>query len=183
MFAGANLTAALNPKESIGASGIDRNPLVENSLRQRIRVGSNPFTRSAKCMLCHLGPEQTDHSINISHGLLKNNAEFEYPTPPVVRDPTRLPVTTFADGLLPAPEPSGPSRAVGGLILAEEVGEGRGAGRGGGRAAQLCDASTIPPRRGTTGSSRSRATSRFGDQGVYNIGLRPSRRRLGSWRQ
>ena len=154
------------------ASGIDRNPLITNSLGQQIRVGSNPFTRSAKCMLCHLGPEQTDHSINISHGLLKNDAEFEYPTPPVVRDPTRLPVTTFADGLLPAPEPSGQSRAVGGLILAEEVGEG-----------PAQDAVEVEPRNfasfddpATPWDDRIIAQPgnfAFGDQGVYNIGLRP----------
>ena len=106
LFAGGNLTAGLAASESVDPqSGIDRNPLVKNSLGQAIRVGSNPFTRSAKCMLCHLGPEQTDHSINISHGLLKNDAEFEYPTPPTVADPTTPP--TFADGRLPAPEPSG----------------------------------------------------------------------------
>ena len=172
MFAGANLTAALRPDQSVGSAGIDRNPLITNSLGQRIRVGSNPFTRSAKCMLCHLGPEQTDHSINISHGLLKNDAEYEYPTPPVVRDPTRLPVTTFADGLLPAPEPSGQSRAVGGLILAEEVGEG-----------PAQDAVEVEPRNfasfddpATPWDDRIIAQPgnfAFGDQGVYNIGLRP----------
>jgi hypothetical protein len=84
-------------------------------------------------MLCHLGPEQTDHSINISHGLLKNDAEFEYPSPPVVLDPTTPP--TFEDGFLPAPEPSGSSRTVGGLILAEEIAETPG--RGGSRASQF----------------------------------------------
>jgi cytochrome c peroxidase len=171
LFAGANLTAALNPAQSVDPiSGRDRNPLITNSLGQQIRVGSNPFTRSAKCMLCHLGPEQTDHSINISHGLLKNDAEFEYPTPPTVADPT-FPAT-FADGRLPSPEPSGSSRAVVGLILEEEVGEG---------VAQ--DAVEVEPRDfqvfddpATPWDDRIIAQESnfgFGDQGVYNIGVRP----------
>ena len=74
-------------------------------------------------MLCHLGPEQTDHSINISHGLLKNDAEFEYPVPPSVTGSRPLPRRS-PTALLPAPEPSGSSRTVVGLILEEEVGEG-----------------------------------------------------------
>jgi hypothetical protein len=123
-------------------------------------------------MLCHLGPEQTDHRINISHGILKNDAEFEYPTPPVVPDPTTIPVTTFDDGLLPAPEPSGGSRTVVGLILEEEVGEG---------VAQ--DAVEVEPRDfqvfddpATPWDDRiiaQESNFAFGDQGVYNIGLRP----------
>lgn len=170
LFAGANLTAALASAQSVGASGRNRNPLVTNTLGQQIRVGSNPFTRSAKCMLCHLGPEQTDHSINISHGLLKNDAEFEYPTPPFVADPTTP--QTFEDGLLPAPEPSGSSRTVVGLILAEEVGEG---------VAQ--DAVEVEPRDfavfddpATPWDDRivaQESNFAFGDQGVYNIGVRP----------
>jgi len=170
LFAGANLTAALAPGQSVGSSGRDRNPLITNTVGQSIRVGSNPFTRSAKCMLCHLGPEQTDHSINISHGLLKNDAEFEYPVPPAVPDPTTP--ATFADGLLPAPEPSGSSRTVVGLILEEEVGEG---------VAQ--DAVEVEPRDfkvfddpATPWDDRiiaQESNFAFGDQGVYNIGLRP----------
>jgi hypothetical protein len=121
-------------------------------------------------MLCHLGPEQTDHSINISHGLLKNDAEFEYPNPPAVLDPTTP--ATFADGMLPAPEPSGSSRTVVGLILEEEVGEG---------VAQ--DAVEVEPRDfaviddpATPWDDRivaQESNFAFGDQGVYNIGLRP----------
>ncbi|RPH38850.1 MAG: hypothetical protein EHM91_13245, partial [Planctomycetota bacterium] len=121
-------------------------------------------------MLCHLGPEQTDHSINISHGVLKNDAEFEYPVPPAVPDPT-IPAT-FADGLLPAPEPSGSSRTVVGLILEEEVGEG---------VAQ--DAVEVEPRDfqvfddpATPWDDRivaQESNFAFGDQGVYNIGVRP----------
>jgi hypothetical protein len=123
-------------------------------------------------MLCHLGPEQTDHSINISHGLLKNDAEFEYPVPPAVPDPTTTPVTTFADGLLPAPEPSGSSRSVVGLILEEEVGEG---------VAQ--DAVEVEPRDFVVFDDpltpwddsivSQESNFGFGDQGVYNIGTRP----------
>ncbi len=167
LFAGANLTAALAPGQTVGASGRDRNPLITNSVGQSIRVGSNPFTRSAKCMLCHLGPEQTDHSINIAHGLLKNDAEFEYPVPPEVPDPTTP--ATFPPNLvgpfagistLPAPEPSGSSRTVVGLILEEEVGEG---------VAQ--DAVETEPRDFQVFDDP--ANFAFGDQGVYNIGVRP----------
>jgi cytochrome c peroxidase len=171
LFAGANLTAALAPGQSVDPrSGRDRNPPITNTVGQTIRVGSNPFTRSAKCMLCHLGPEQTDHSINISHGLLKNDAEFEYPVPPTVPDPTTP--ATFIGGLLPAPEPSGSSRTVVGLILEEEVGEG---------VAQ--DAVEVEPRDfqvfddpATPWDDRIVAQEgnfAFGDQGVYNIGVRP----------
>ena len=157
LFAGGNLTAAL-------PVGSPRNP---NGF------GSNPFTRSAKCMLCHLGPEQTDHSINISHGLLKNNAEFEYPTPPFATDPGAPNNCFFEDCLLPAPEPSGSSRTVAGLILSEEVSEG-----------PPQDAVEVEPR--NFASADNPATPwddavvaqaenfAFGDQGIYNIGLRPS---------
>jgi cytochrome c peroxidase len=170
MFAGANLTAALAPGDAVGVLGINRNPQITNSLGQTIRVGSNPFTRSAKCMLCHLGPEQTDHSNSIAHGILKNDAEFEYPTPPAVADPSTP--DTFADGLLPAPEPSGSSRIVAGLILAEEVGEG-----------PAQDAVEVEPRGFMTFDDpdtpwddrvvAQQSNFAFGDQGVYNIGLRP----------
>ena len=165
IFAGANLTAALQP-------GSPRNPrhaiTRADGSPMQIAVGSNPFTRSAKCMLCHLGAEQTDHSINISHGLLKNDAEFEYPTPPFVADPDNI----FGDGRLPAPEPSGLFKAVGGLILAEEVEE------------TPQDAVEVEPRNfamfddpATPWDDRVVAQPgnfAFGDQGVYNIGLRPN---------
>ena len=167
LFAGANLTAALAP-------GSPRNPVytitTESGEELEIAVGSNPFTRSAKCMLCHLGPEQTDHSINIAHGLIKGGAEFEYPTPPVLPDPSTPSV--FLDGLLPAPEPSGSSRTVTGLILSEEVAEG---------AAQ--DAVEVEPRDFATFDNPAtpwddrvvaqESSFAFGDQGIYNIGLRP----------
>jgi cytochrome c peroxidase len=171
LFAGANLTAALAPAQSVGASGRDRNPERTNSIGQTIRVGSNPFTRSAKCMLCHLGPEQTDHSINISHGLLKNDAEFEFPVPPAVPDPTSP--ATFADGVLPAPEPSGSSRTVVGLILEEEVGEGvaQDAVETEPRDFQVFDDLATPWDDRIVAQESNFA---FGDQGVYNIGVRPS---------
>jgi len=181
LFAGGNLTAALNPSQSVGQSGRDRNPphtiLTENGNSIQIRVGSNPFTRSAKCMLCHLGPEQTDHSINISHGILKNDAEFEYPVPPQVPDPDEI-FAPEADGpfagmsMLPAPEPSGSSRAVAGLILSEEVSEG-----------PPQDAVEVEPRNFATFDDPAtpwddriisqQSNFAFGDQGIYNIGVRP----------
>jgi hypothetical protein len=72
-------------------------------------------------MLCHLGPEQTDHSINIAHGLLKGDAEFEFPSPPSTGLSYTGPGGTTIE--IPAPEPPGPLAVVGGLILAEEVDE------------------------------------------------------------
>jgi len=157
IFAGGNATAALAPDQAVDpVSGVNRNPL---------GFGSNPFTRTARCMLCHLGPEQTDHSINISHGVIKGDAEFEFPTPPSVIDPRGIEV--------PAPEAPGPIAAVGGLILAEEVTEG---------AAQ--DAVEVEPRNfatfddpSTPWDDRNVAQPKrfsFGDQGIYNIGVRPN---------
>jgi hypothetical protein len=180
LFAGANLTAALAPAQSVGASGRDRNPVhtiarYDGTLLD-IRVGSNPFTRSAKCMLCHLGPEQTDASINIDHGLLKNDAEFEFPTPPQVFDPLRIFAPNAAGpfagiSTLPAPEPSGSSKTVPGLILAEEI------------AGAPQDAVEVEPRNmavldrlDTPWDDRlisQPGNFAFGDQGMYNIGLRP----------
>lgn len=162
IFAGANLTAAL-------PVGSTRNPA---------GFGANPFTRNSRCMLCHLGPEQTDHSINISHGLLKGDAEFEFPTPPTVPDPGAPGNCTFPDCLLPAPEPPGPLAAVTGLILSEEVFEG---------AAQ--DAVEVEPRSfamvdnpATPWDDRIVAQPSFfafGDQGIYNVGVRPSGEDIG----
>jgi hypothetical protein len=137
VFAGANLTAAL-------PVGSPRNPA---------GVGSNPFLRTARCMLCHIGPEQTDHSVNISHGLIKGGAEYELPIPPT------------------SPEPTGPFATVGGLVLAEEIAE----------TAQ--DVVELEPRdMGLVDDPSTPWDERvvsvpsgfaFGDQGVYNIGLRP----------
>jgi hypothetical protein len=162
IFAGSNATAALAPGEAVDpVSGINRNPA---------GLGSNPFARTSRCMLCHLGPEQTDHSINISHGVIKGDAEVEFPTPPSVIDPFGTEV--------PAPEPPGPIAAVGGLILSEEVSEG---------AAQ--DAVEVEPRNfatfdifSTPWDDRIVAQPKrftFGDQGVYNIGVRPNAEDIG----
>jgi hypothetical protein len=180
IFAGANLTAALDPAQSVGLSGRDRNPphtiTRYDGTPVTIRVGSNPFTRSAKCMLCHLGPEQTDASINIDHGLLKNDAEFEFPTPPQVPDPNRIFAPNVAGpyagiSTLPSPEPSGSSKTVPGLILSEEI-EG-----------SPQDAVEVEPRNmavlddpATPWDDRiisQPSNFAFGDQGMYNIGLRP----------
>ncbi|OFV89401.1 MAG: hypothetical protein A3J75_00430 [Acidobacteria bacterium RBG_16_68_9] len=138
VFSGANLTAAL-------PAGSARNPT---------GVGSNPFLRTARCMLCHFGPEGTDHSINVSHGLVKSAPEYELPIPPT------------------SPEPTGPFRAVGGLILADEVEE------------PAQDVVEVEPR--DMGMADDPATPwderivsvpsafAFGDNGIYNIGLRPA---------
>jgi len=165
IFAGANLTAAL-------PVGSTRNP---------DGFGSNPFTRTARCMLCHLGPEQTDHSINIAHGLIKGDAEFEFPSPPQVPDPGAPGNCSFDDCLLPAPEPPGRIAAVGGLILAEEVEETPQDAveveplnfatfdiLADDPATPWIDESTFDDRIIAQPSAFA-----FGDQGVYNVGLRP----------
>jgi len=137
IFAGANLTAAL----PVGSA---RNP---------DGVGSNPFLRTARCMLCHIGPEQTDHSVNISHGLLKGGAEYELPLPYL------------------SPEPTGAFNFVPGLILEEELAE------------TPQDVIEVEPRDMAMVDDPATAWDEsviavpsafaFGDQGVYNIGLRP----------
>ncbi|MFA5111778.1 MAG: hypothetical protein WC443_10265, partial [Desulfobaccales bacterium] len=166
VFAGGNLTAAL-------PAGSPRNPIVNHN-GTPVALGSNPFARTARCMLCHLGPEQTDHSINISHGLIKIDAEIEFPTPPTVPEPTGAYGTelTGVAGTAPAPEPPGPIAAVGGLILAEEVAE----------TAQ--DVVEVEPRNFATFDNPNtpwddRIVAQpgffaFGDQGIYNVGLRPN---------
>jgi cytochrome c peroxidase len=182
IFMGSNLTAALPPGEpGVEGGPGNRNPTSivtnEDGDSIEIAVGSNPFSRSARCMLCHLGPEQTDHSINISHGLLKGDAEFEFPDPPFVPDPGYQVVgggvaPLFTDGNLPAPEAPGPNQVVGGLILSEEVEE------------TPQDAVEVEPRDFATFDdpatwwddavvAQQRRFS-FGDQGIYNLGLRPS---------
>ncbi len=180
IFMGANLTAAL-PAGAPGAPGgaANRNPTFTINAPSGnvvdIPVGSNPFSRSARCMLCHLGPEQTDHSINISHGLLKGDAEFEFPSPPVVDDPGSLGGTQpdlFPDGTVNAPESPGKIQVVGGIILAEEVTEG-----------MPQDAVEVEPRDFATFDDPltwwddsvigQQQRFSFGDQGIYNIGVRP----------
>jgi cytochrome c peroxidase len=138
VFSGANLTAAL-------PIGSPRNPT---------GVGSNPFLRTARCMLCHFGPEGTDHSINVSHGLVKSAPEYELPLP------------------FNSPEPTGPFRAVGGLILADEVEE------------PAQDVVEVEPRdMGVVDDPATPWDERvvsvpsafaFGDNGIYNIGVRPA---------
>lgn len=180
IFMGANLTAALGTAgPGVPGGPENRNPTFSITNDEgdsiEIPVGSNPFARSARCMLCHLGPEQTDHSINIAHGLLKGDAEFEFPTPPIVPDPGSLGGTQpdlFADGMVPAPEAPGRIQVVGGLILSEEVTEG-----------MPQDAVEVEPRDfatfddpATWWDDRVIAQQRrfsFGDQGIYNIGVRP----------
>jgi cytochrome c peroxidase len=182
IFMGGNLTAAL-PPGAVGTPGGpgNRNPTYEitneNGDTVQISVGSNPFARTARCMLCHLGPEQTDHSINISHGLLKGDAEFEFPTPPFVADPGAPDNCVFSNCLLPAPEPPGTIKAVGGLILAEEVEE------------TPQDAVEVEPRNFATLDDPAtpwddRVVAQpgrfsFGDQGIYNLGLRPNSEDIG----
>jgi cytochrome c peroxidase len=153
IFMGANLTAAL-------PTGSARNPA---------GFGSNPFARTSRCMICHLGPEQTDHSINIAHGLLKGDAEFEFPTPQTVVDP-------FGQ-VVPAPEPPGPIKVVTPTILEEEI------------AGTAQDIVEVEPRNFNVLGREipgipfvSLQVQRivaaptifaFGDQGIYNLGLRP----------
>jgi len=175
IFAGANLTAALRP-------GATRNPEVtitnEAGTDITIAVGSNPFARTSRCMLCHLGPAQTDHSNTIAHGIIKGDAEFEFPVPPQVADPRGNMGATpdecfFSDCLLPAPESPGIIAAVGGLVLAEEVAE------------TSQDAVEVEPVNfNATGSLVERIIAApdgfaFGDQGIYNVGLRPDSEDIG----
>ena len=126
--------------------------------------------RTARCSLCHIGPEQTDHSANISHGLLKGDAEFEFPTPPT----TGL-FYTGPSGLtieIPSPEPPGPIAAVGGLILAEEIEETpQDAVEVEPRDFAVVDNPATPWDDSAVGQPSNFA---FGDQGMYNVALRPS---------
>jgi hypothetical protein len=138
-------------------------------------------------MLCHLGPEQTDHSINIAHGIIKGDAEFEFPSPPQWVDPGAPNNCAFADCLLPAPEPPGRIAAVGGLILAEEVEETPQDAveveplnfaaldiTADDPATPWFDESTFDDRIISQPSAFA-----FGDQGIYNVGLRPNAEDLG----
>jgi hypothetical protein len=138
IFAGANLTAAL----PVGSA---RNPTGE---------GSNPFLRTGRCMICHLGPEQTDHTNNVNAGLLLSGTEFEFPTPPT------------------APEPTGPFRLVTGIPLAEEVEENAQDGvEVENRNFAVVDDPNTPWDDRVIGVPGAIA---FQDNGVYNIGVRPT---------
>jgi hypothetical protein len=137
IFAGANLTAAL----PIGP----RNPA---------GMGSNPFLRTGRCMICHLGPEQTDHTNNVNAGLLLSGTEFEFPSPQL------------------APEPTGPFRLVTGMPLAEEVAENAQDGvEVENRNFNLVDDPLTPFDDRQIGVPSAIA---FQDNGVYNIGVRPT---------
>lgn len=138
IFAGANLTAAL----PVGSA---RNPA---------GMGSNPFHRTGRCMICHIGPEQTDHTNNVNAGLLQGNTEFEFPVPPT------------------APEPTGPFRLITGIALGEEVIENAQDGvEVENRNFAIQDDPATPWHEGQIGSPSAIA---FQDNGVYNIGVRPT---------
>jgi hypothetical protein len=137
IFSGANLTAAL-------PTGSPRNPT---------GVGSNPFLRTGRCMLCHLGPEQTDHTNNVNAGLIHSDTEFELPPPG-------------------EPEPTGQSRTITGPILAEEVEENAQDGvEVENRNFAVVDDPATPFDERVIGSPNGIA---FQDNGVYNIGVRPT---------
>ncbi|HEY5921492.1 MAG TPA: hypothetical protein VIV11_07465, partial [Kofleriaceae bacterium] len=137
IFSGANLTAAL----PVGSA---RNPAGH---------GSNPFLRTARCMLCHLGPEQSDHTISVNHGLILSNTEFE------LTDPG-------------APEPTGPFKTVSGFLLEEEIAEVAQDGvEVENRNFSIVDDPATPWDERQMANPSAVA---FQDNGVYNIGVRPT---------
>jgi cytochrome c peroxidase len=145
IFSGANLTAALPP----------------GSVRNPTGVGSNPFLRSARCMLCHLGPEQTDHTSSVAHGFLLSDTEFELPPPG-------------------AAEPTGPFKFVSGFILSDELEgpaqdgvevENRNFSVVNGIPAGTNYPASLAPFAVQIGLPNATA---FQDNGIYNIGLRPT---------
>jgi cytochrome c peroxidase len=138
IFAGGNLTAAL-------PVGSRRNPA---------GFGSNPFLRTARCMLCHLGPEQSDHTNNVNAGLLQSGTEQEFPFPQN------------------APEPTGILRLVTGFSLAEELEENAQDGvEVENRNFQSLDTNLTPSDNAVVAPASATA---FQDNGIYNIGLRPT---------
>jgi len=140
IFAGGNVTAAL----PVGAR---RNPA---------GFGSNPFLRTARCMLCHLGPEQSDHTNNVNAGLLQSGTEQEFPFPQN------------------APEPTGILRVVSGPSLAEELEENAQDGvEVENRNFAIVDDPGDPFGFDDAVIAPASATA-FQDNGVYNIGLRPT---------
>ena len=160
IFAGGNLTAALE-------AGGSRNPTVstaDNPLGA-LGVGSNPFIRTARCALCHLGPEQSDHTNNVNAGLLQSGTEQEFPFP-------------RGSG-----EPTGVLRVVMGVSLAEELEENAQDGvEVENRNFDIVDDELDDPDTpfpidesmfddAQMGAARGIA---FQDNGVYNIGLRPT---------
>lgn len=161
IFSGANLTAALVGDQVVDpVSGANRNPAGH---------GSNPFFRTARCMLCHLGPEQTDHSGNVLAGLLHSNTEIELPPnfPPEA-----------------AAEPTGPFKFVSGLLLAEEF-EGVAQdvieieARDMAVVQALADNPLTPWNDTLNVEIGLMNGSAFQDNGIYNIGLRPTANDVG----
>ncbi len=162
LFAGGNLTAAL-PTTS------HRNPPTDQFPQG---AGSNPFLRTARCMLCHLGPEQSDHTNNVNAGLLQSGTEQEFPFPQGVAEPT---------GVL---------RLVTGFSLAEELEENAQDGvEVENRNFNIFgDDLSIPPGcvpepgfpNGTNcqapvnAQTAQASANAFQDNGIYNIGLRPT---------
>lgn len=141
IFAGANLTAAL-------PVGSPRNPAGQ---------GSNPFLRTARCMLCHLGPEQSDHTISVNHGLMLSDTEFELPPPGT-------------------PEPTGPFKTVSGFLLEEEIGETAQDGvEVENRNFSILDDPATPWNEAQMATPSAVA---FQDNGVYNIAVRPTQEDL-----
>jgi hypothetical protein len=153
IFSGSNLTAAL-------AVGHARNPA---------GAGSNPFLRTTRCMLCHFGPEQSDHTNNVNAGLMLSDTEFEFPS--VVFTPENSTTTRGPEDS--TPEPTGPSRLVTGIALAEEVEENAQDGV----ELELRDFATVDDL--STPNIDERVIGfpsafAFQDNGIYNIGLRPT---------
>ena len=110
-------------------------------------------------MLCHAGPEQTDHTVNADHGLKIGSTEFEFPTPDT------------------APEPTGISKMVTGISLAEEVEEPAQDGvEVENRNFAILDDPATPWNDAQVGSPRAVA---FQDNGIYNIGVRPTAEDIG----
>jgi hypothetical protein len=149
IFAGANLTAAL-------AVGHERNPA---------GVGSNPFLRTGRCALCHFGPEQSDHTNNVNAGLMLSDTEFEWPR--------QVNLGSFVGPEDSAVESTGPFRIVTGMALAEEVEENAQDGV----ELELRNLATFDDPNTPDIDERVIAfpmAFSFQDNGVYNIGVRPT---------
>lgn len=149
IFAGSNLTAALPP-------GSARNP---------DGFGSNPFLRTARCMLCHFGPEQSDHTILINHGIILSGTELELTAPTVA-------------------EPTGPFAIVTGLVLAEELEEPAQDGvEVENRNFVIQEPLSVPNYPAELDDFSARiglpTAIAFQDNGIYNVGLRPTDEDIG----
>lgn len=170
IFSGANLTAALSPAQAVDpVSSVNRNPTLTNSNGDEVRNGSNPFFRTARCMLCHLGPEQTDHSINVMGGLLHSNTEIELP-------PSFPP--------LAAVEPTGVFRFISGIHMADEF-EGPAQDQieiepRDMAVVNLLEDNILTPWNDTLILEIGLMNgSAFQDNGIYNLGLRPTNNDIG----